>query len=217
MSKQHTIGRGDCLLSVVAQSGLGDWERVWGAAENDALRRKRASPFVLLPGDQLSVPVVSPKHFQGPTSITHQFVLKRLRTRLRIQLRQRHGSGFEFPLSDAGCRFDIDGNIVDATSDSQGWVEVRVEPLVRKIELTVAGTDKYPPLGWCLYLGELLPYTEEQGAINRLVNLGYQAMAEDPAVYTPYALRAFQEDSGIPVTGQFDEATLSELARRHQL
>jgi hypothetical protein len=217
MPTDYAIDAGDCTMSVAAEAGYHDWKPVWNAPENQALRESRKSPFVLLPGDTVTVPDPRLKTVERPEMALHRFVLKTLRARLRVRLLQRHADGTQAALAGASCHVTIDEVVTDATSDSDGWVEVKLDPAARAAELKVDKTQTNPPLGWHISLGTLLPDTETSGAVNRLINLGYRALAEDSQVYLPYAIRAFQEDAGIEVTGELDDATKSELAKRHAI
>jgi Putative peptidoglycan binding domain len=217
MPTAHVIASGECTLSIAADTGFLDWKPIWNATENEELRQSRKSPFALLPGDTLTIPDVKTKMTQHPTDAVHRFVVKRLRATLRVRLLQRDSKGEEIVIAGASCHLKIDTKVTDATTDGAGWLEVVIEPTAGEAELKVDKAKDHPALAWHLTLGTVLPDTETQGALNRLANLGYQAPGEAPEAYLPYAIRAFQEDAGIAVTGDIDEATMSELAKRHAI
>lgn len=61
------------------------------------------------------------------------------------------------------------------------------------------------------------PADDNAGAQGRLKNLGYYTGPLSGSVDddTTDAVRRFQQDAGLPVTGQLDTATQSALAQRH--
>ena len=52
----HTVKQGECLSSIAAKYGFGDWKALYDHPSNAALKKKRPNPHVLFPGDVVSIP-----------------------------------------------------------------------------------------------------------------------------------------------------------------
>ena len=217
MATSKSIDVGDCVLSVAVAGGFTDWEPVWNHADNEALRDVRPSPFCLAKGDQLAIPDHAPKKFTLATGAKYKFVVTRPWAHLRVRLlqRDRDKDGKEQPLVGAACQMVVGDQTIAVTTDGDGWVDAKVPPLTRAATLTVAATKDHPAMGWSLMVGELAPADDPRGAADRLANLGYGAPGEDAVACLPYALRAFQEDAQLTVTGELDDATVDALAKQH--
>ena len=215
MATSRTIAVGDCTLSVAVASGFTDWEVVWNHADNETLRDVRDSPFCLAEGDQLAIPDLSPKTFTFATGAKYKIVIKRPWAHLRVRLIRRDGDGKDQPVAGAACKMVVGDQTIEVTTDCDGWADAKVPPKTRAATLTVAAAKDHPALGWSLMVGELAPADDPRGAADRLANLGYGAPGEDPVACLPYALRAFQEDAELEVTGELDDATTDALAKQH--
>jgi hypothetical protein len=115
--------------------------------------------------------------------------------------------------ADEPYRADVDGVIHEGVLDAEGFLELKVPPSARQAEIFI-GQDDEPYL---VSLGHLDPESTPSGARGRLVNLGYDpghGPPEDPAFRD--AVRSFQRDRDLDVTGELDSATLEELGARHR-
>lgn len=215
MPSRHVVKRGDCSLSIGAARGGQRWDDVWNAPDNQALRAER-EPFTLSPGDEVSVPDVEAKTVAVATGTSHTFVLKLPKARLRVRLLSRDAEGKAQGVSGANCHFAVkDGPEVTATSDGDGWCEVAVPARAKEVRLVVDGTEGRPVARWRLEVGALPPAKSDEGAAARLANLGYAVPGQEPLACLPFALRAFQEDAKLKVTGELDDATADELRKQH--
>ena len=217
MATSKTIALGDCTLSVAVASGFTDWQLVWNHADNESLRDARDSPFCLAEGDQLAVPDLAPKEVTLATGAKYKFVVERPWAHLRVRLlqRDRDDDAKDQPLAGAACKLVVGDQTIEITTDGDGWADAKVPPLTRAATLTVAAGKDHPAIGWSLMVGELAPADDPRGAADRLANLGYGAPGEDAVACLPYALRAFQEDAQLTVTGELDDATVDALAKQH--
>ena len=68
-----------------------------------------------------------------------------------------------------------------------------------------------------LLIGHMDPVEEPSGAWKRLEHLGYLAAprANLPDAVAAAALKRFQKDSGLPLSGELDVDTLKALEREH--
>ncbi len=216
MPTSVTLLDGDCALSLSAARGFADWSTVWNSPPNQALHDTRKSPFVLAAGDVISVPDLPLKTVNGATDTSHRFVLKRVWARIHVRFLQRNRDGTEAPIAGATCKVTVGGVEAMTSTNGDGWIDVKVVPNARTATVMVDGESNVrPPFAWQLSVGSLLPLTTRQGALNRLANLGYAAPGENVEQCLSFAVRAFQDESGLESTGEFDSATCDQLEARH--
>jgi hypothetical protein len=214
MPKRRVVEKGDCALSIGAEFGGQSWEKVWNAPENQELRAER-EPFTLAPGDKLVVPDVVTKKVTVATGQTHKFVITLPKARVRVRLLAPSSDGME-GVSGTACRFQVKGvPEVTTTTDADGWCEAVVPARAKEVVLAVEGGEDRPAVRWKLAVGALGPAKSDEGAAARLANLGYAVPGEDPIACLPFAMRAFQEDAKLEVTGELDDATADALRERH--
>jgi N-acetylmuramoyl-L-alanine amidase len=208
MAQTHKVRRGDCLASIAKQYGFTDWKKIYEAAENAELRRKRPNPNVLYPGDLVVIPAKSEKWVPAATTNRHIFHVKGPSTVLRLVMKDRSLK----PLGGKAFELFVDGSLLESgTSQADGLIEVRIPEDARRGVLRFLGND-YP-----LDLGALDPISRVTGVQQRLNNLGYQAGAEDGVVgpKTRLAVARFQSDQELEVTGVIDDATRAKLLEIH--
>jgi type VI secretion system secreted protein VgrG len=122
------------------------------------------------------------------------------------------------PFANKKYRLVVGDLKLEGTTDDQGGLSETV-PADAKVGQLTLWVDEYPTgprVNWPVELSddEALPATEVEGALTRLAQLGYYG-GEAEASLTPEAvgaIRLFQEDSGLPVTGELDAATTGKLA-----
>lgn len=118
------------------------------------------------------------------------------------------------PRKNVPYLLDIDGRLTTGNSDSEGRIELSIPPHARFGTLTLdPGTfnERVIPLN----LGHLDPIQSGSGVVQRLNNLGFSCEDGSDKVTLAAAIRAFQEKSGLSVTGQADQATRDELQEQH--
>jgi hypothetical protein len=201
----HTVGTGDCLLSIAEEYGL-LWETIWEHPQNAELKRLRQDPNVLGPGDQLFVPEKRIKETSKATDQTHKFVRKGTPAKVRLQLLDFERK----PRTGLKYKADVDGVTSQGTTDGDGMVEVYVKPGARTAKLTLfapRGTEQFE-----LDLGHVDPIEEETGVKERLENLGFHCDGEEAL---RNAMLAFQKEHQLTETGQIDDATRAKLKQVH--
>ncbi len=217
MSRKHTVKQGECLSSIASHYGFGDWRAIYGHADNAEFRKLRPNPNLIYPGDILVIPDPKQRKEQRPTGQTHQFVLKRLRTLLRVEVHDEDDK----PL--AGKRFTLvaGSSTIEGQTDGDGVLEASVDPTLQEVELSVfaEGDETGPRYVWEVKIGHLDPVEEVTGVQARLNNLGYYCGECDGKLgpLTETALRAFQDDQGLDPTGEADEPTRGKLIEVHQV
>jgi len=200
--REHVVEQGECLSSIGARYGV-PWKKIWEEGANAQLRQKRGNPSVLLPGDVLRIPKGAGKDLDGATETRHQFVKKAEPATLRVKL-LIDGK----PRKNLPFRILIAGEWVNGNTDGEGLVAVALPPDLMEARLIVM--DKKVEDTYDLDLGHLDPLDTDEGACQRLRNLGYPA-DEDLAE----GLRAFQTGEELERSGILDDATRGRLQQRY--
>ncbi|MGH9668246.1 MAG: peptidoglycan-binding domain-containing protein [Bryobacteraceae bacterium] len=207
MPKRHTIQAGESVESVAFDNGL-FWETVWDFPANAELRKLREDPNILEEGDVLTVPDKRPKEEPGAANNRHRFLRKGVPSTLQVRLLDQ-----DKPSASMGYTIRFGDKSVSGKSDGDGWVKCYLMPDVAEGTLTLETGEIY-----AFTIGTVRPHNSLRGVQNRLRNLGYYAGPIDGQMSeeTAEALRSYQLKSGLPVTGESDDATRRALADMHQ-
>jgi hypothetical protein len=134
------------------------------------------------------------------TGNTHRFVLKRQPTTLRLRLQDLEPQRYRLTV----------GELVVEGAGSR--IDERIPPDASSAQLEIwLGDEEEPTFVWHLALGQVDPHTEISGVRARLDNLGYRTTDLEDAVST------FQEDHGLPMTGEVDVSLMDALRAEHDL
>lgn len=198
----YLVQQGDCISSIAERFGH-FWGVIWNAPENATLRAERSDPAVLLPGDRLFIPTLRQKSV--PCRTGKRFVFRRRGVPSALAVRFFYGSE---PRKNAPYRLTVDGRErPPGTLDGEGWLRVPI-PCGAAQAVVVVG-EGVDARTYRIALGTIDPVTAPSGVRARLRNLGYAADA------LTVALQAFQQQHGLPVTGEADEATRATLVAVH--
>jgi hypothetical protein len=201
-----TVGETDCIKSIADSNGF-FWETLWDHDQNADLKKRRGDPDVLMPGDEVYVPVKRVKTENGATEKKHRFKRKGVPSVARFVVR-RKGQ----PRASVRYVLKVDGQIIEGTTDGRGLIEAAVPPTARTgvLQLEEDGlVEEYE-----VSLGGLNPVSDISGARQRLSNLGYKCVEDDPESFRS-ALRAFQGASDLEPSGELDDTTQKKLAEAH--
>jgi N-acetylmuramoyl-L-alanine amidase len=206
---EYLVRQGDCLCSIAIGSGH-FWQTIWEDPGNAELREHRKDPYVLLPGDHLSIPPLRRKDESGQTEMRHRFVRKGQPEKLRVRI-LRDGK----PRKNQPYTVEVNGAVYTGNTDPDGKLECPIPPHAPRAKLRI-GTE--PDIDeYDLKLGEIDPIDEVSGIQGRLNNLGFDCGAVDGiwGPLTEKAVREFQKHCQIEVTGQVDEATRQRLGKAY--
>lgn len=214
MSVRYVVKRGDCLSSIAFAHGFFPMT-LWDHADNADLRRKRRdNESALAPGDEVAIPDKRLREEAAKTGAVHRFRRKNVPAKFRVEL-----VGEDAPLADMPFTMRVDGKQTTGVTSEKGVIERYISPAATSVEVTVgAGEDAYE---YVFSLGGLDPACTPHGAQQRLANLGFldeeAAEEEDGQLgeHTTRALRTFQQESGLPVTGELDDPTMAKLEAAH--
>jgi N-acetylmuramoyl-L-alanine amidase len=212
MADYYTVEQGDHLSKIAKDNGFTDYTVIWDHPKNADLRKQRPNPNILLPGDQVFIPDMEPKHESGPADKHHTFTVDRKTLKLRLVLEDI----YEKPIAGAPCALLVEDQVFQLTTDGNGKLEQEVPLDAQDGVLTIHG-DQTPLADFPVYLkiGHLDPVTEPSGQLARLNNLGYFPGdgTDDDAFES--AVEEFQCDHGLKVDGDCGSATQAKLEKVH--
>ena len=206
----HVVKDGETIASIAHYYGLEDWRRIYHDPNNINFRKKRPNPNLIYPGDIVFVPSLAPGTHEKPTDKLHRFVFHRAKQWLRIMVEDHNSQ----PLAGETYELKVGERSYKGTTDRNGLLEVEIKIDSSSGRLAV-GEHVFE-----LSIGSLNPIqsTEDQGVSGvqgRLRNLGYPVGPIDGRMgpKTSQAIRYFQADENLPVTGEMDSATRDRLVK----
>jgi N-acetylmuramoyl-L-alanine amidase len=194
MPRKHVVRQGEHLSSIAVRYGFEDDDALWLHADNAALRKKRKSPYVLAPGDEIAIPDIEPKQVEVGTGRVHRFIVRRTSLRLAVRLLDWRGE----PIQGARCALAIDGSVEELTTDGSGLVQKQIPRDAQRATLDYDGVH------YDLAIGHLDPADEPSGLETRLNGLGYWTgePGDSDADQLRFAIELFQLDHGLTVDGE---------------
>lgn len=210
--QKHTVRQGECLASIARAYGFQDPDEIYQDTKNAELRKLRPNPNLLYPGDVIVIPAHELPSFVLPTGKRHQIKVTVPKRKVRVRVVDARRE----PMKNLPFKLDTGKQIYQGQSDGDGVVDRNVPAEVETATLYI-GDVTLP-----LLLGHLNPYgeTRDRGITAlqaRLKNLGYQPGRVDGCLgpRTKAALRRFQADHALEVTGEADDATTKALLDHH--
>ncbi len=212
----YVVRAGDHLERLAFQGGF-DASAVWNDELNAALRERRPNPQMLAPGDILFVPEAAsgPGVAVSPGG-TYCFTARVPTVHVRIAFRSEGRAYANEP-------YRLTGNMppLEGTTDGEGLFEAELPVHIAEVNLTFPALH----LSHVLRIGHLDPVEVDTGVEARLRHLGYMLPLREWLGHAPteceaslrlsLAVRAFQFDHGLSVTGTLDPATRSALVGAH--
>jgi hypothetical protein len=201
--------QGDCVLSIARRYGFSP-DTLWAHPNNADLRNRRKRT-ILLPGDPVFIPERTDREETVPTGEMHLFRARGLPI-CRVSVRfLREGE----PRASVRYTLTVGGQSFAGETDDDGKVEHRIptESTLGELVLHDAGGDEI----YLLQLGHLNPRNDVAGAQSRLHHLGFGCGPIDGKLgpRTRAALRTFQRNHGLEVTGRLDDPTQVKLEEVH--
>jgi Putative peptidoglycan binding domain. len=201
---KHIVKQGECLGSIAKKNGF-FWSTLWDHPQNKALKEKRKSPDILLPGDEVFIPEKKQKTIEVQSGSRYYF--KRKGVPSHIQLRVVVDGE---AVANATYTLEVDGQKSKGRTDDKGKIDVIIQPDAQKGTITIQGPNG--PIEYELNLGHLDPIDEVSGVQARLQNLGYDVPAIDGnAENTKDTLKTFQRRNALDETGEIDQPTKDKL------
>lgn len=214
MPVQHKVAPGEDMFQIARKLGFRDFRTIYDHPVNAELRRLRPDPGMLYPGDLVVIPDFEPRVEERSTGQRHTFRTIGMRRWLRLRILDPFGK----PCADQPYVLEVDGRVLsrDRRTDADGKLAEAIPVDATSGKVTVGD------LFWHIDIGDLNPLFDApdggvSGAQARLLNLGYDPGPIDGLMgpRTAAALRRFQHDQKIGVTGQLDDQAKSALVRAH--
>ena len=210
---EHVVRPGECIASIARRYGFRDPKVIYDDPENQELRRLRPNPNQLYPGDVVRIPKAAVLvEARLRTGQKHVVVVPTARRKVRVRVLDAAGK----PRANQPFTIVAEDRTYQGTSDGDGVVEQTISAAVMNATLTLGEVTL------ALWLGHLNPLSNTDdggvsGAQGRLRNLGYRPGLIDGKLgpKTRAALRQYQEDLGLEVTGELTDETLSALVDDH--
>lgn len=204
---KYTVKPGDCIASIAAKFSS-TLEALWDSPDNQELRELRNDPFVLHEGDEVAIPEPEDKHVSVAPGGRHVFVLHNMRCDFEVTLRlnDKLRTGVAWVL-------EVGGETIKGETGEDGTVRASIPARARTGVLRLPKSkDEYP-----IAFGDLDPSDTTRGVQSRLASLAYyrHRIDGDAGPWTARALRAFQIDEELPLTGKADEATTERLREKY--
>lgn len=205
--KIHNVRQGECIASISLKYGFNP-ETIWNDPANAQLKNNRPNHYVLYPSDQVTIPELRTKEEEAVTDNRHKYRRKGMPVYLNLQL----FSESRKPLANKSFTLRVGGKVSQGTTDGEGCLKIPIPPQEKEGVLIIENRN------FNIRIGYLNPLGYNSGIRSRLNNLGYKAGAggEEMDAELRRALEAFQEDQGLPKTGEIDEATINALHERHK-
>jgi hypothetical protein len=205
----YSVKQGDCMSNIAYQYGF-FWSTIWNHAENAALVKLRQDPNVLMPGDQVFIPDKDPKTESGATGQVHPFRMKGVPVKLKFELLDFDGT----PRVGEAYTVDVDGATTNGVTGEDGMISVVIPPASKQAKVTITDTEEE----YDFDLGYMNPVTSPAGLQARLKNLGYLKGEITGSIDddTKQAIRRFQGEKGLDVTGEADAQTTNAVLAAHE-
>ncbi len=208
-SRIHRIKQGECLASVAADERMFR-DKVWQDAGNEQIRNIR-DPFILRPGDELSIPSPEPKEESRATEQRHRYRRTAEPTKLRIRLHEN-----DEPRADEAWTLLHAGRVIaEGTTSNNGEIETEIDPQFSRVTLRCGPHEKIEQ--YHLLVGSLNPIETVSGVQARLFNLGIDPGPVDDLIgpLTRGAVRVFQHEHDLTANGELNDATRDALRDAH--
>jgi hypothetical protein len=207
----HVVSQGESVESIATENGH-FWETLWNDPNNADLKKLRKDPHILFPGDQVYVPPLRPRQENAPTTKRTTFKRKGIPSKLKVRFlddgKPRAGKAYTLTVDD--------GPPIQGTTDGDGVLTQPVPPRAEQAVVLFDGDT--PDLAFTFSLRWLDPVDTPSGQRERLRNLGYPAGPPNDEADLPLsgAIARFQEQNGLPATGEADDKTQKKLAEVHK-
>ena len=171
MPKEHQLDPGDCLQSLALANGFGDGKKIYDAPENADLRKLRAVPAAVAPGDTVVIPDLKPRTLSLPNEQVHNLVVRRPKAVLRVVVCDEAGE----PIAGKSYELTLGETTIQGTTTGDGVVEQPLPLDVTEATLLVheESSKDQGRWRWHLTMATLEGSDTPRGQWQRLVNLGY--------------------------------------------
>jgi hypothetical protein len=211
----YIVQQGDYVSKIAAEKGFSDYKTIWDHGQNAALKSKRQTSNILLPGDKLFIPDKEARTEVRTTDAKHEFVLSGKPLKLRVVVHDMEDK----PVSGKPCDLKVTGSpdVTPLSTDGSGMVEREINKDAAAGTLKLKDAGLPIDLDLTLQIGHLDPVDAITGQKARLNNLGYDAgeVNEEVTLRFKSAVEEFQCDQKITVDGDCGKGTQDKLKKAH--
>ena len=207
MAKYKRSNAGDCVVSIALREGFRP-DDVWQLTDNEHLRPDgdQDVPEVIANGEKVYLPEKVGHKEPGAADQRHKFRKPDVPIKLRVKLLD-----FAKPRANKHYLFEVEGEQREGKTDGEGILEEVIPFDATEASVRLTGDDEGEH--FIFKLGALEPARKIAGAQARLHNLGYNTGPIDNLMgpITERALKIFQKDQDIEITGEIDQQTVKKL------
>lgn len=201
---------GDCVVSMALEEGLRP-DAVWEHPDNEHLRGEdHARPEIIAPGQKVYLKERDRSTESREQDARHTFRRRDVPIRLRVRLLEcgEPRAGLEY-------EFEVAGEVRTGATDADGLLD-EIIPF-SATEALVRPLGEHTGEMYCFKIGFLDPIGRLSGVQARLHNLGYNPGPIDNIMgpRTERAIKIFQKEHDIEITGEPDDATRDALVQAH--
>ncbi len=200
----HIVRQGECIESIAEAAGH-FWQTLWDHPENAELKQER-DPNALMPGDRVFVPPLRAKEETLAVDQVHHFRRKGVPSRLRIVFRV-----LGEPRANAAYVLEVGSEQRHGTTDGDGLLDEPIPPNAWSATV-IFDFETLKERRYRFDVGGMDPAESVSGIQHRLRNQGYPVPIDgrmDDG--TRAAIRQFQRDMDIEVSGELDDDTRQKL------
>jgi hypothetical protein len=215
---KHVVVQGEWIAKIAALYGFKDWQYVWNASENEALRSRRSRPEQLMPGDEVFVPARRAKKESCEPGSVHGFVIDLGQMAIKVTLKDSLDHAVANTPYELEFRAPGAEGVVPGETNGEGLVDSAVPMNTEHVTLHVPSLKQRIELA----LGHLDPDREGEqavrsGMLGRLANLGYAVPADAGEEQERLVILAFQQERmGMEQpTGELDADTCQAIVDAH--
>lgn len=205
MAIYYRVKQGDCISSISFEHGFFP-DTIWEHPNNAELKAKRKDLNVLMPEDVVFVPDKRLKEVREPTNQVHKFVLKTTPVNLNLQILDKGE-----PVGNEPFVLDVDGQITEGKTDSEGKIRATISPNAERGKLVVGEDERQRE--YKLVLRAIDPLDQVIGVKKRLHNLGYAVgdLDEKLTEELKNAILVFESENELEKTGEINETMRAKL------
>jgi Putative peptidoglycan binding domain len=192
----YVVREGEYLLQIATRMGF-DPDEVWNDPKHDSLRKAGRTPNQLCTGDVLYIPERKRSWFPVSVGAKNSFTTKVPKVKVSVAF-----AGLE----NAACVVHGLAAPNTFTTDAAGTLEFECSVHAETFDVEFPDHSRHR-----VCVGHLDPIAAPSGQFHRLQHLGYL----QGSTTFEEAVAAFQRDQALPVTGQMDETTQSNLESSH--
>lgn len=195
MSFYYTVRPGDYLSKIAHAHGFSDWRVIYDHPENEAFRRLRPDPNLIMPGDRVFIPEHDPHAMPAQTCQHARFRTQHPDDYLELVLKDDQGEA----LRHTPYQLTVGGQVRPGVTDGQGKLRQQIPAGAASAVLSILGCRLD------LRIGELLSMNDAPdegllGVKQRLCNLAYHPGPADDVLddATRDAIRRFEREHELP-------------------